>query len=103
VDYNFQDVLVAAEQIVKTDAPAGHGDVRSLENELALILRSPEVSALNAARVRRLEAPEPVVARDTAPPAQHRARGVLIVALFLMIVLGSISLVNWYFSYTYGV
>jgi hypothetical protein len=103
VDFNLHDVLGAAERIIKADTPTSLGDVRTLEDEIALILLSIEVSNLNAATATQIDTSEPFVLHHAAPPANADAHGLVIIGLFLLLVIGSIMLVNWYFHYRFGV
>jgi hypothetical protein len=92
VDFSLHDVLGAAEHIIKPGTSTSHGDVRTLEDDIALILRSIDVSAL-----------EPFARDHAEPPPNADLPGLIIIGLFLVLVLGSIMLVNWYFHATFGV
>jgi hypothetical protein len=103
VDFNLRDVLRAAEQIIKADTPTTLGDVRTLDDEIALILLSLEVSTLNAPTASPVGAAEPFELYRTAPPANDDVPDLVIIGLFLLLVVGSIMLVNWYFHFMFGV
>jgi hypothetical protein len=103
VDFNLRDVLRAAEQIIKVDTPTTLGDVRTLDDEIALILLSLEVSTLNAPTATRVGTSEAFVLYHAAPPANDDVPDLVIIGLFLLLVVGSIMLVNWYFHSTFGV
>jgi hypothetical protein len=102
VDFNPRDVLRAAEQIIKADTPTTLGDVRTLDDAIALIL-SLEVSTLNAPTASRVGAAEPFELYRAAPPANDDVPDLVIIGLFLLLVVGSIMLVNWYFHSMFGV
>ena len=103
MDFSLHDVLGAAEQIIKADARTSLGQVWTLEDEIAVILLSLEVSTHHAATATRADAPEPFVPNHAAPPANADAPGVVIIGLFMLLVLVSIVLVNSYFRATFGV
>jgi hypothetical protein len=50
-----------------------------------------------------IKADKPSVLRDAASPGKGDLPGLVIVGLFLVLVVGSIELVNWYFRSTFGV
>jgi hypothetical protein len=98
--FSLHDVLGAAEQIINADTPARHGEVWTLEDEIALILLSLEVSTHNATPV---ETSEAFVLNHAAPPRNADVPDLIIIGLFILFVFGSIMLVNWYFRTTFGV
>jgi hypothetical protein len=102
VDFSLHDVLGAAEQIIRAETPTGRGDVRALEDEIALIMLSLDVSTLKAATAQRADSSGPLVLRHAAPPANADVPGLVIIGLFFLLVFGSITLVNWYFRSTFG-
>ena len=77
MEFSVHDVLDAAEQIIKADTATNFGEMWTLEDEIAL--------------------------NRAAPPSNADAPGLVIISLFLLLVGGSIMLVNWYFHSTYGV
>jgi hypothetical protein len=101
--FSLHDVLGAAEQIIKADTPARHGEVWTLEDEIALILLSLEVSTHNATTATPVETSEAFVLNHAAPPRNGDAPDLIIIGLFILLVFGSIMLVNWYFRTTFGV
>jgi hypothetical protein len=101
--FNLHNVLDAAEQIIKADTPTTRGDVRTLEDEIAFILLSLEVSTRNAPKATRVGTSESFVLDHAASPANDDTPGLVIIGLFLLLVVGSITLVNWYFHSTFGV
>jgi hypothetical protein len=103
VDFSVHDVLDAAEQIIKADTATSLGEMWTLEDEIALILLSLEISTLNATTAQRFDTSEPFVLNHAAPPSNADVPGLVIISLFLLLVGGSIMLVNWYFHSTYGV
>jgi hypothetical protein len=96
VDFSLHEVLDAAEQIIG-------GEVWTLEDEIALIVLSLEVSTRNATAARRVDTSEPVVRKHAAPQSNADASCLVIIGLYILLVGGSIMLVNWYFRSTYGV
>jgi hypothetical protein len=103
VDFSLHDVLGAAEQIIKADTHESLGEVWTLEDEIGLILLSLEVSTHHAATAARVNTPEPFVLNHAAPPSNADVPGLVIISLFMLLVGGSIMLVNWYFHSTFGV
>jgi hypothetical protein len=102
VDFSLHDVLGAAEQIIKADTPTSPGEVWTLEDEIALIVLSLEVSTHNAATA-RVNTSETCLLNHTAAPRNADTPGIVIIGLFILLVVGSIMLVNWYFHSTFGV
>jgi hypothetical protein len=103
VNFSLHDVLSAAEQIIKADKPTSLGEVWTLEDEIALILRSLDVSTHNVATATRIDTSEPFVLNHTVPQASPDASGLVVIGLFILLVAGSIMLVQSYFHSTFGV
>jgi hypothetical protein len=103
VDFSLDDVIGAAEQIIKADTRTSRGEAWTLEDEIALIVLSLEVSTHHTATAARVDTPKPFVPNHAAPPANSDAPGLVIMGLFMLLVVVSIMLVNSYFHATYGV
>lgn len=103
VDFSFHDVLDAAEQIINAETPTSLGEVWTLEDEIALIMLSIEVSTHSAATATHVDTGEPFVLNHAVPPKNADAPDLVILGLFILLVVGSIMLVNWYFHSTFGV